>query len=83
MYCSNILCDEYSTKKICKKGFCDECYDNYIETCKLIQGVIRKKQVKKLLNPSNILEKVYLTEDEKVIKYILKYGTDELHKRVK
>ena len=81
MYCSDIHCDEYSTKKIYKKDFCDECYDNYIETCKLIQGVIRKKQVKKLLNPSNILEKVYLTEDEKVVKYILKYGMDELPKK--
>ena len=76
-----ILCDKKNIlQKICKKGFCDECYDNYIETLKLIQGVIRKKQVKKLLNPSNILEKVYLTEDEKLIKYNLKYGTDELPK---
>tara|TARA_Y100000741_G_scaffold181363_1_gene137835 strand:- start:72 stop:1040 length:969 start_codon:yes stop_codon:yes gene_type:complete len=81
MYCCDVHCAEYSTTKINKRNFCDECYDNYIETCKLIQGVFRKKQVKNLLNPSNILEKVYLTEDEKVIKYILKYGTDELPKK--
>ena len=81
MYCSNIHCAEYATKKIYKKDFCNECYDNYIDTCKLIQGMIRKKQVKNLLNPSNILEKIYLTKDEKVIKYILKYGTNELPKK--
>ena len=81
MYCCDIHCAEYATKKINKKNFCDECYDNYIETCKLIQGEIKKQKVKNLLNPSNILEKIYLTEDEKVIKYILKYGTDELPKK--
>ena len=73
MYCCDVHCAEYSTKKINKRYFCNNCYDNYIKTCKLIQGEIKKKQVKNLLNPSNYLEKVYLTEDEKVIKYILKY----------
>lgn len=81
MYCCDIHCAEYATKKINKRNFCVECYDNYIETCKLIQGEIKKQKVKNLLNPSNILEKIYLTEDEKVIKYILKYGTDELPKK--
>lgn len=78
MYCCDVHCAEYATKKINKRNFCDKCYDNYIETCKLIQGEIKKKKIKKLFNPSNILEKVYLTNDEKVIKYILKYGNDEI-----
>ena len=77
MYCCDVHCAEYSTKKIYKRNFCDECYDNYIETCKLIQGEIRKKEIKKFLNPSNILEKIYLTDDEKLIKYVLKYGKED------
>ena len=81
MYCSDIHCAEYSTKKINKRNFCDDCYNNYIETCKLIQGEIKKQKIKNLLNPSNILEKIYLTEDEKVIKYILNYGNNELPKK--
>lgn len=77
MYCCDVHCAEYFTKKIYKRNFCNNCYDNYIETCKLIQGEIRKKQIKNLLNPKNILEKIYLSDDKKIIKYILKYGTND------
>ena len=74
-YCSNENCAEYSVKKIDNVNHCEESLKEYSAT--KIQALIRGSSIKKLLNPSSVLEKVYLTDDEQIIKYILKEGTGD------
>tara|TARA_Y100000741_G_C18228685_1_gene548908 strand:- start:236 stop:1207 length:972 start_codon:yes stop_codon:yes gene_type:complete len=74
MYCSNDDCSEYSKYKVNNEELCEKDAIEYVNASKKIQSMIKMCKIKKLLNPSNILESVYLTEDKSVIKYILKYG---------
>ena len=78
MYCSNIICAEYSKYNLIRKYFCHKCLNEYLKFCKIIQAHINKNKIKNLLNPSNVLEKIYLTDDKRIIKYILKYGYGNL-----
>ena len=74
-YCSNENCAEYSVKKINDNHYCSDDLKEFSAT--KIQALIRGSSIKKLLNPVSVLEKVYLTDDKQIIKYILKEGTGD------
>jgi len=72
-YCSNDECAEYSVKTLKDVNYCASALEKHSAT--IIQAAIRGSTIKNMLNPSNYIEKTYLTEDNGIIKYILKEGT--------
>jgi peptidylprolyl isomerase len=74
-YCSNDECAEYSVKKIKEVNYCATALEKHSAT--IIQAAIRGSTIKNMLNPSNYIDKKYLTEDNGIIKYILKEGSDD------
>ncbi len=74
-YCSNDECAEYAIKTINNINHCEKSLKEYSAT--KIQALLRGSTIKKLLNPSNVLEKTYLTEDKNIMKYVLQKGTGD------